>query len=523
MVTERFILEARQSGDRPDQPVVTLAQSPEASPAPDETDSVAALNRSIAVRPFVAMSSGPDDGYFADGLTEEILNALAQLPELLITARTSSFHFKGQDIPVTEIAKKLGVHNIVEGSVRRSGDRLRVTAQLVRAADGFHLWSETYDSTSLDVIQVQEDIAEKIAVAMNVVMDDEKREAMRLAGLRNVDAFIAYQKAEKLFASAHDNFNLLEDLEAANAYYQEVLEHVPAYVPAHETQADLYIHQLLNDAAKLQDSNLSVEEMNEAQKGANHYVSQALDNARTFSEENSLGLDLAFLSGNWRGVGSRLARYVDEDNCNSPSWLPALSLPYGYADRIKLRYRKIRTCDPMVFASWFDETRAYLWDGDADEALRVATEGMEVATWLNYFLIFSLLAKGEFEETDHAIEKYFESNADVLALMGTKYAAMGNAELALQYLEQEAFEPGEDMFFTVIRYARLGDREKANEIAALTDQYPFGRQSLASMMTWCLCGAPFDLEVTPNFAANLKEAGHPWPPPSPIEWPLKDW
>ncbi len=155
--------------------------------------------KSLAVLPFVAMSSGADDEYFADGLTEEILNSLAQLPELLITARTSSFHFKGQDIPVQEIAATLGVQHIVEGSVRRSGERLRVTAQLVRAADGFHIWSENYDSTSEDTIQVQEDIAEKIAEAMNVVMDDDKREAMRKAGLRNVEAFINYQKAMELY------------------------------------------------------------------------------------------------------------------------------------------------------------------------------------------------------------------------------------------------------------------------------------------------------------------------------------
>ena len=120
-------------------------------------------DKSVAVLPFVAMSSGPDDEYFADGLTEEILNSLAQLPELLVTARTSAFSFKGQDIPVQDIAATLGVQHIVEGSVRRSGDRLRVTAQLIRADDGFHLWSDNYDSTSADMISVQESIAEKIA------------------------------------------------------------------------------------------------------------------------------------------------------------------------------------------------------------------------------------------------------------------------------------------------------------------------------------------------------------------------
>ena len=100
---------------------------------------------SVAVLPFNSMSSGEDDGYFADGLTEEILNSLAALPELLVTARTSSFHFKGKNLPVQEIAATLGVDHIVEGSVRRSGERVRITAQLVRADDGFHLWSDTYD------------------------------------------------------------------------------------------------------------------------------------------------------------------------------------------------------------------------------------------------------------------------------------------------------------------------------------------------------------------------------------------
>ena len=167
-----------------------------ASPSVIETvDNPVTTVKSIAVLPFVAMSDGPDDEYFADGLTEEILNSLAQLPELLITARTSSFHFKGQDVPVQEIATALGVEHIVEGSVRRSGDRLRVTAQLIRSEDGFHLWSENYDSTSADSLQVQEDIAEKIADAMNVVMDDTRREAMRKSGLRNAEAFVNYQKA----------------------------------------------------------------------------------------------------------------------------------------------------------------------------------------------------------------------------------------------------------------------------------------------------------------------------------------
>jgi TolB-like protein len=111
--------------------------------------------RSVAVLPFIAMSSGEDDGYFADGLTEEIINSLTQLQELLVTARTSAFAFKGQDVPITDIAKTLGVAHVVEGSVRRSGNRLRITAQLIRAEDGFHLWSETYDRSATESFEVQ--------------------------------------------------------------------------------------------------------------------------------------------------------------------------------------------------------------------------------------------------------------------------------------------------------------------------------------------------------------------------------
>ncbi|MEE8528383.1 MAG: adenylyl cyclase, partial [Gammaproteobacteria bacterium] len=122
--------------------------------------------KSIAVLPFVPMSSGEDDGYFADGLTEEILNVLTQLPELQVTARTSSFFFKGQNIPVPEIAARLNVAHIVEGSVRRDSERVRITAQLIRASDGFHVWSQTYNRTLDDVFAVQEDIAENIAEAL---------------------------------------------------------------------------------------------------------------------------------------------------------------------------------------------------------------------------------------------------------------------------------------------------------------------------------------------------------------------
>lgn len=150
------------------------------------------LSKSIAVLPFADFSPNNDQEWFSDGLTEEILNSLARTPDLLVTSRTSSFKFKNTNEEIPVIAAKLGVAHILEGSVRRGGGRLRVTAQLIRASDGFHLWSETYDSSSDDVIAIQEDMAVKIATALKTVMDPKALASMTGAGTRSVPAYEAY-------------------------------------------------------------------------------------------------------------------------------------------------------------------------------------------------------------------------------------------------------------------------------------------------------------------------------------------
>lgn len=176
-------------------------QSPD-SPALTVADSAATLSRdpavrapdkrSIAVLPFVNMSSDQEQEWFADGLTEELLNALARTPDLLVAARTSSFKYKGSDEDIPTIASALGVAHVLEGSVRRSRDRLRVTAQLIRASDGFHLWSETYDRDPDDVITIQESVAIEIATALETAMDPEALEQMVSAGTSSVPAYEAY-------------------------------------------------------------------------------------------------------------------------------------------------------------------------------------------------------------------------------------------------------------------------------------------------------------------------------------------
>src|SRR6056297_1855717 len=171
--------------------------APEAIPAEESAaapvaTATAVADKTIAVLPFADFSPARDHESFADGLTEETLNALARTPDLLVTARTSSFRYKDSTLDVPQIAAELGVAHVLEGSIRSTPQRIRVTAQLIRAADGFHLWSQTYDRDPADMIEIQEDLARNIALAMETTMDPQALSDMARVGTRSVEAYQAY-------------------------------------------------------------------------------------------------------------------------------------------------------------------------------------------------------------------------------------------------------------------------------------------------------------------------------------------
>jgi len=178
--------------------------------------------RSIAVLPFVNMSSDAEQEWFSDGLTEEILNALARTPDLLVAARTSSFKFKGMSEDVPTIAAALGVAHVLEGSVRRGGDHLRVTAQLIRASDGFHLWSQTYDRKPEDVISLQEEVAIEIATALQTAMDPDALASMVSAGTNSVPAYNEYLKGLAYGLSTTSTADPYEFLSARDSYERAI-------------------------------------------------------------------------------------------------------------------------------------------------------------------------------------------------------------------------------------------------------------------------------------------------------------
>lgn len=206
------------------EPIPETAVEAAGDTAIETTAEVAAeiKKKSIAVLPFVNMSSDAEQAWFSDGLTEEILNALARTPDLLVAARTSSFKYKASHEDIPTIARELGVAHVLEGSVRSARDRLRVTAQLIRASDGFHLWSQTYDRQPEDVIAIQEDIALEIATALETAMDPEALARMVSSGTNSVPAFNAYLEGLAIDSSSLSTGDTYSFLRARDAYKRAV-------------------------------------------------------------------------------------------------------------------------------------------------------------------------------------------------------------------------------------------------------------------------------------------------------------
>ena len=229
------------------------------------------VEKSIAVLPFVNMSSDEEQEWFADGLTEEILNALARTPDLLVASRTSSFQFKGQNTDISEIAKTLGVAHILEGSVRRGGERLRVTAQLIRASDGFHLWSETFDRKPEDVIAIQEDVAFEIANALETAMDPEALKQMVSAGTASVAAYEAYLEGLALEGLVGSSGNVAD--------WPRAME---AFVRARNLDKEFslaWFHEAIYWESQLQITNVGSELSGLTPQAAYGYFSAAIDAA----------------------------------------------------------------------------------------------------------------------------------------------------------------------------------------------------------------------------------------------------
>ena len=189
------------------------------------------LENSIAVLPFINMSNDPEQEYFCDGISEEIINALAQLDNLRVIARTSAFSFKGKNLDVREIGKTLDVKTLLEGSVRKAGNHLRITTKLVKVSDGSHLWSNRYDRVLEDVFAIQENIAENVATALQGVLTNKEKEAIRRPETI-IEAYEYFLKGRQLFHQLA--------LKESKILFEKAIELDPQYALAYAGLADAH-------------------------------------------------------------------------------------------------------------------------------------------------------------------------------------------------------------------------------------------------------------------------------------------
>jgi len=245
---------------------------------------VARAEASIAVLPFVNLSADKENEYFSDGLAEEIINALTQVRGLKVTARTSAFAFRGEKQDIRKIAETLNVRTILEGSVRRAGNRVRVSAQLINAADGYHLWSERYDAEMADVFAVQDEISSAIAAALKLKLSAELGEARR--HVPNLAAFEALLKGRH-----YQNDGTPQGLERSKEYFETAISLDPDYALAHAALAGYFWSLAANGLRPAHE----VMEFARAETQKALELDPALPEARA-----SLGVGVASYEYNWK-------------------------------------------------------------------------------------------------------------------------------------------------------------------------------------------------------------------------------
>jgi adenylate cyclase len=499
------------------EPVEPVAQPSVESSTPEVVESPG--KRSIAVLPFVNMSADPENEYFADGLSEELLNQLAQIHDLQVAGRTSSFSFKGKNEDLRLIGDTLDVANVLEGSVRRQGNKVRVTAQLIRVDDGFHLWSNAYDRTMDDVFVIQDDIASNVANALKIVLDEESWQRMQDAGVRNVDAFVEFQKGRELYDLAHGGADLMGTLEEGMVHFDRALELFPEFAAAYWHMSDYYAHVIIEPTST-----------DEQRAAALRDLREVLDNAYRLSDDSPrqamVDFDRVLFSDDWTPIRDRIEKALATTGCPEPTWIE-VAAGVGYAAPTLELWERYQHCEPLSMSAPLKRANALVFVGRNEEALQVLDEAevrLGSNAWMSGTRQWVLLAMGRHEDALAIAPEvlgdrsFFGMSAEPLPL-----AMSGDVDAARAAMEAWRAENGRNLRNEIEIYAAIGDRDAANRVAAEFDAMPGGSVMLMIAAIYCSCGAPFDLEATPNFRARMRESGLEWPLETVIRYPAKDW
>ncbi len=408
------------------------------------------VEKSIAVLAFDNMSDDPAQEYFSDGMSEEILGTLAEFPELSVISRSSSFSFKGKNFDAPTIARQLGVAHILEGSVRKSGNQVRISAQLIDAATDSHLWSGTYERelTAANVFDIQSQIARSIADALNAVLADGEKAGVPGFPTENLEALEAYLLGKQQMA-----LRTRQALTTSVAHFQTAINLDAGFAPAYLGLADANL--LLNYNGHLT--------LDEALRKARPAIEKAIDlDDRFGAAYASLGL-LRSLQGDVRGAESALSRAIalDPNNTKAFHWYGDI-LIYGLGDpgaAIPI-LRKARRLDPLSPVIVVTLGEAHSSNGDLAEGLRLYRKAL-------------------------AIDPDFLS---AFNWVGMAYLSLGDGENAAYWLEEGA-RRAPDEFRTnaglAFLYRFRGDEERAVAIARrLQTIAPGNNASLVTLVSF---------------------------------------
>ena len=442
----------------------TAAPASAAAPPPAAgTSAASAFNpppHSIAVLPFANLSGDPGQDYFSDGLTEELLNSLAAVDGLQVAARTSSFSFKDKDTDIGTIARKLNVGAVLEGSVRRSGHTVRITAQLINAVTGFHLWSKTYDRDLGDVLKLQTEIATAVADSLKVTLLGDTAAKIEVGGTRNPAALDAYLRATKAASAASE----AHQYEPALAAYTEAIRLDPDYAAAIAGRSfveSLYAGQGAVGATirahfdrALADARRAIAlapELASAHSALGFYLwngafdlrgaSAEFERARALAPGSAAILQIyglyAISMGNFQPGIADLKRAAELDPLNVAShYLLGRGLYWSHQYAAALpALDEANALDPQFLATYEYRGLAYIGLGEFDRA-RAACEPRPQYWGAQWCLAIAYDKLGRHADAAAALERLRQMQGDAASYQyATIYAQRGDVPRALDWLE----------------------------------------------------------------------------------------
>jgi serine/threonine-protein kinase len=371
---------------------------------------------SIAVLPFADMSAAKDQEWFSDGLTEEIINALAHVAGLKVTARTSAFAFRGKEQDIRAIAQTLGVDHVLEGSVRRAGERLRVTAQLIKASDGYHLWSERYDRQLADVFALQDEIASSIAAALEVKLGAAHAPRRYTP---TVAAYEAYLKARHFQWRMSPSTSL-----RAKEYYEAALAADPGFAACYVGIS----HHLMVLAA------FSVLAPSEAMPRARDAAQRALELDPALPEAHAiLGIVAGIYDFDWDEAERRFRRAMAQNpSSDVRMWYGVFFLvPRGLAAEALEQHRRALEDDPLNITYLGARAEALAATGQWEAAEAVARHMLDLdesGVWQRLLVVMAATGRGDYATAMAFVpEAYgFSGNGDAAPGLNPVRAAIEN-------------------------------------------------------------------------------------------------